>query len=147
MTCSFLESGRCKLAEACARDEVQLELECRPDSATCERCQKAGPPREDRPSLPCMGLVTKQIPADRRLEWVKFTTWIHQGKSRGLGDTVAKITRATGIDRAVKAVAGKGCGCGKRQKKLNARVPYSDSQNSIESNSENLPGPSTVRAS
>ena len=29
----------------------------------------------------------------------------NESKSKGLGDTIAKITKATGIDKAVKAVA------------------------------------------
>jgi hypothetical protein len=32
-------------------------------------------------------------------------------KSKGLGDTIAKITEATGIDKAVKFIAGEDCGC------------------------------------
>ena len=43
--------------------------------------------------------------------------------SRGLGDTIDKITTATGIKAAVKAVAGD-CGCGERQGKLNRLLPY-----------------------
>jgi len=50
------------------------------------------------------------------------------GKSRGLGDTIAKFTKATGIDKAVKTVAKavgiKDCGCSKRQEKLNQLIPY-----------------------
>jgi len=39
-----------------------------------------------------------------------------KGKSRGLGDTIAKLTSAVGI---------KPCGgCSKRQKKLNEMFPY-----------------------
>jgi hypothetical protein len=48
-------------------------------------------------------------------------------QSRGLGDTVRKITDATGISRAVKAVekwTGRPCGCKGRQEKLNKAVPY-----------------------
>jgi hypothetical protein len=48
-------------------------------------------------------------------------------KSRGLGDTIAKFTQATGIKRAVDAVSkatGIPCGCGKRQEKLNQIFPY-----------------------
>jgi hypothetical protein len=45
-------------------------------------------------------------------------------RSRGLGDTIAKITHATGIDRVVKAVTGSDCGCAKRQQWLNEVVPY-----------------------
>ena len=44
--------------------------------------------------------------------------------SRGLGDTVAKFTEATGIDKVVKFVAGEDCGCKERQEKLNKIFPY-----------------------
>jgi hypothetical protein len=45
-------------------------------------------------------------------------------KSKGLGDTIAKLTRATGIDKVVdKATKGE-CGCKKRQEKLNKMFPY-----------------------
>jgi hypothetical protein len=38
---------------------------------------------------------------------------------------VAAITKATGIDRLVKAVTGKkGCGCGKRRAALNRLMPF-----------------------
>jgi hypothetical protein len=48
-------------------------------------------------------------------------------KSRGLGDTLAKFTHATGIAQAVEAVSqlvGLPCGCQERQQKLNERFPY-----------------------
>lgn len=45
-------------------------------------------------------------------------------KSEGLGDTVAKITEATGIDKLVKFIAGEDCGCEERKKKLNELFPY-----------------------
>ena len=32
-------------------------------------------------------------------------------QSKGLGDTIAKITKATGIDKVVKFIAGEDCGC------------------------------------
>lgn len=41
-------------------------------------------------------------------------------KSKGLGDTIAKVTKATGLDK----LAPKDCGCKKRQKKLNKMFPY-----------------------
>jgi len=47
--------------------------------------------------------------------------------SRGLGDTIAKITHATGIAQAVEAVSnatGVPCGCKERQEWLNRVVPY-----------------------
>jgi len=45
-------------------------------------------------------------------------------KSKGLGDTIAKITEATGIDKLVKFVAGEDCGCDERKEKLNKLFPY-----------------------
>ena len=32
-------------------------------------------------------------------------------QSEGVGDTVAKITKATGVDKLVKFIAGEDCGC------------------------------------
>jgi hypothetical protein len=46
---------------------------------------------------------------------------------QGLGDTVAKITEATGIKAVVDAVGeatGRDCGCQERQNKLNEMFPY-----------------------
>lgn len=45
-------------------------------------------------------------------------------KSKGLGDTVEKITKATGIDKVVKFIAGEDCGCDKRKEFLNQKFPY-----------------------
>ena len=45
-------------------------------------------------------------------------------KSTGLGDTIAKITEATGIDKLVKFIAGEDCGCDERKEKLNKLFPY-----------------------
>jgi hypothetical protein len=48
-------------------------------------------------------------------------------KSKGLGDTIDKITTATGVKKVVKAVskaAGKDCGCAARREKLNKAMPY-----------------------
>jgi hypothetical protein len=47
-------------------------------------------------------------------------------KSKGLGDTIEKITTATGIKKVVKAVAGEDCGCGKRRDALNRAFPYKE---------------------
>tara|TARA_R100001591_G_scaffold118463_1_gene141464 strand:+ start:3512 stop:3697 length:186 start_codon:yes stop_codon:yes gene_type:complete len=43
-------------------------------------------------------------------------------KSRGLGDSIEKFTKATGIKKVVDTVSkatGKDCGCGKRRDFLN----------------------------
>jgi len=50
-------------------------------------------------------------------------------KSRGLGDTVSKITKATGIKKVVDTVAKtvkKDCGCAKRRDTLNRLFPYNN---------------------
>ena len=50
-------------------------------------------------------------------------------KSKGLGDTIAKITKTTGIKKVVDTVAkatGKDCGCNKRQETLNRFFPYNN---------------------
>lgn len=44
--------------------------------------------------------------------------------SKGLGDTIEKITEATGIKKLVHAIAGDDCGCEERKKKLNELFPY-----------------------
>jgi hypothetical protein len=44
--------------------------------------------------------------------------------SKGLGDTIEKITEATGIKAAVKFLLGEDCGCDERKEKLNKLFPY-----------------------
>ena len=48
----------------------------------------------------------------------------NEGKSKGLGDTIAKFTEATGIDKVVKAVVGEDCGCDERKTTLNSLFNY-----------------------
>jgi len=45
-------------------------------------------------------------------------------KQKGLGDTVAAITKATGIEAIVKSLFGENCGCDARKESLNKLVPY-----------------------
>lgn len=49
-------------------------------------------------------------------------------KQKGLGDTVAAITKATGIQMLVKSIFGENCGCDVRQEALNKLVPYSSKE-------------------
>ena len=42
-----------------------------------------------------------------------------KNKSKGIGDDIAKFTKATGIDKLAKKVLGDDCGCEERKKKLN----------------------------
>ena len=55
-------------------------------------------------------------------------------KSKGLGDTIAKFTEATGIDKLVEKTADllgiEDCGCTRRKEWVNNLIPYN--QNSIE---------------
>ena len=49
-------------------------------------------------------------------------------KSKGLGDTIEKFTKATGIHSLAQmgaaAVGKKDCGCNKRKQTLNKLFPY-----------------------
>ena len=51
-------------------------------------------------------------------------TKVYKESQKGLGDTVEKITKATGIDKLVKFIAGEDCGCEERKEKLNKMFPY-----------------------
>ena len=47
-----------------------------------------------------------------------------ESQSKGVGDTVAKITKATGVDKLVKFISGEDCGCNERQVQLNKLFSY-----------------------
>jgi predicted transcriptional regulator len=50
-----------------------------------------------------------------------------QMESKGLGDTIEKFTKATGIKKAVETVAkatGRPCRCSERRDTLNRKFPY-----------------------
>tara|TARA_R100000781_G_C4022940_1_gene107823 strand:+ start:50 stop:421 length:372 start_codon:yes stop_codon:yes gene_type:complete len=47
-------------------------------------------------------------------------------KSKGLGDSIEKVFKATGIDKVAKKVLGDDCGCEERKQKLNKIFPYSN---------------------
>ena len=53
---------------------------------------------------------------------------MESNKSKGLGDSIEKITRLTGIkslaQMGVKAIGKKDCGCNKRKEALNKVFPY-----------------------
>ena len=58
-----------------------------------------------------------------------------KNKSKGLGDTIAKITNATGLDKVADAVAkaagAEDCGCNRRRKTLNEILPYTKKTKNI----------------
>ena len=51
-----------------------------------------------------------------------------ENKSKGLGDSVEKITKASGLktlmELGMKAAGKKDCGCNDRKEWLNKRFPY-----------------------
>ena len=53
---------------------------------------------------------------------------MEKNKSKGLGDSIERITKATGIhnlaQKGAKAIGKKDCGCGKRRDALNRMFPY-----------------------
>lgn len=64
-------------------------------------------------------------PKDKRTkeykEWKKAQ---EAKKSQGLGDTIEKVTKVTGIKKAVELFSnGKDCGCEERKQKLNHLFP------------------------
>jgi hypothetical protein len=115
------------------------------ESAATQRAKQV--PREicaaDMPDPPYVG--GHLIDAFDKRDWpLPYHNLMHAGKpdqrhdeflrregfevtSRGLGDTIAKVTRATGFDRvarAVERVTGRPCGCEGRRTALNTHVPY-----------------------
>lgn len=60
-----------------------------------------------------------QEPKDKRT-----TAYKEWKQSKGLGDTIEKITEATGVKKVVKAIFGDDCGCNERKEKLNDKFPY-----------------------
>jgi hypothetical protein len=44
-------------------------------------------------------------------------------KSKGLGDKIAAVTKATGIEKVVKTFFGEDCGCDERRDRLNKMFP------------------------
>ena len=53
---------------------------------------------------------------------------MEKNKSKGLGDTIEKITNATGLSAFTNMLQDKGvikdCGCKERKEKLNKKFPY-----------------------
>lgn len=53
-----------------------------------------------------------------------------KNKSKGLGDTISKITAASKLDKIAEAIAKRlgmdDCGCDERRERLNKLFPYTD---------------------
>ena len=58
----------------------------------------------------------------------KITNLLTKKKSAGLGDSIAKVTEATGLDKVAEKIANlvgkEDCGCAKRKITLNKKFPY-----------------------
>ena len=63
---------------------------------------------------------------DQKLEKSGTSTSKVKKTSKGLGDTVEKVFKATGIDKVAKWILGEDCGCEERKEKLNKMFPYMD---------------------
>lgn len=66
----------------------------------------------------------KEFKGDKRTKAYKDWKKNYNAKSKGAGDTVEKVTKATGIKKLTKWLVGEDCGCDERQKKLNKLIPY-----------------------
>lgn len=76
----------------------------------------------------------------RSKEYKSYAQWKEKRDAtpEGLGDSIEKITEATGIKAAVKFVAGEDCGCDKRKESLNKMFSYNQPECLTESEYEYL---------
>ena len=65
-----------------------------------------------------------EAPKDKRTKAYKEWKAKYDSAPKGLGDTIEKITTATGIKKAVKFLAGEDCGCNERKEILNKKFRY-----------------------
>jgi len=59
-------------------------------------------------------------------EWKANKEKADETSSKGLGDSVEKVLKATGVADVVKFIAGEDCGCDERKEKLNQMFPYKE---------------------
>ncbi|QDP50525.1 MAG: hypothetical protein Unbinned92contig1002_22 [Prokaryotic dsDNA virus sp.] len=63
-------------------------------------------------------------PKDKRTKKYKEWKKKYDESSKGLGDTIEKVTKATGVKKLVKWLAGEDCGCDERKEVLNRLFRY-----------------------
>jgi hypothetical protein len=63
-------------------------------------------------------------PKDKRTKAWKEWTKNFNKQSKGVGDTVEKVFKKTGVDKVAKWALGEDCGCDERKDKLNYLFPY-----------------------
>jgi len=66
--------------------------------------------------------MMKEYNGDKRKKAYKIWKANEEKSKINLGDKVAKVTKATGIDKVVKFVFGEDCGCEERQEALNTEI-------------------------
>ena len=63
-------------------------------------------------------------PKDKRTKEYKEWKKNYEKSSEGLGDTIEKVTEATGVKKLVEWIAGEDCGCDERKKVMNRLFRY-----------------------
>lgn len=66
----------------------------------------------------------EEFKGDKRTKEYKEWKAKYEAQSKGLGDTIEKITEATGVKKLVKWALGEDCGCDERKEKLNEVFKY-----------------------
>lgn len=61
-------------------------------------------------------------------EWVSNKEKSDEVSPKGLGDSIEKITKSTGIADVVEFLAGEDCGCDERKERLNNIFPYTKTE-------------------
>jgi predicted nuclease with TOPRIM domain len=61
-------------------------------------------------------------------EWKERFEEAQEEQPKGLGDTIERIAKVTGIKKAVEFIAGEDCGCDERKTKLNEYFPYNKAE-------------------
>jgi len=65
-----------------------------------------------------------EFKGDKRTKEYRDWKENHQNESKGFGDTIEKITKATGIKAIVDYITEEDCGCSERRDALNKVFPY-----------------------
>lgn len=65
-----------------------------------------------------------EFKGDKRTKAYREWKAKHEKESKGVGDTIEKITKATGIKALVDWVTEEDCGCDERRDALNKLFPY-----------------------
>jgi hypothetical protein len=111
-----------------------MKCQC-PAAGVCPTHRRAHDPEEGRPMPEALWQACREregmfdtIQADARRSYGEDVPRpaLPPAKSRGLGDTLAKVFKATGVEavaKAVEKVTGKPCGCAQRQEWLNEKFP------------------------